>query len=288
MSKKKKIIILTASILVAIVGLLITLSLTLFSLKSVSVDFRTSTLNLTSTQEEIIEQGRFKKSCVFFYNKNKAIKNIENAYPYIKVINIETKYPNSFVIHVTERQEVYMVYQNDKTYFLDEELRVLDIMENEIENTQSNSILLKGIHIGEKTREGDYINADYQDIYSSFLQSNLNLGMQKEIFKDIEFKKEIDDNVKREYLNAYISLYSGQTIKILDVNYGLKYKTSLAHKVYSSLYSWIGKSYKVSSGESVILTKEMLDDVTITIQSYYDRASHKESETYFVFEFASS
>lgn len=285
MSKKKKIVIILSTILVALIGLVVTLSLTTFSLKKISVDFRTSTLNLTATEEEIISSGDFSKSCVFFYNKDRCAKKIEEAYPYIKVINIETKYPNSFVIHVSERQEVYMLQSEDKTYFLDEELKVLNISDELVENTQSNSILLKGLNV-ENSKIGDYIKGDYVDIYSAFLQSNWTLGMQKEIFKEIEFKWERDDNLKKEELNAYIYLFSGQTIKIADVNYGLKYKASRAYSVYSSLYTFIGKDYTKQDGTSVTLTKEMLDDVTITIQSYYDRNHHKESETYILLDFA--
>lgn len=285
MSKKKKIIIISSSILVALVGLVVTLSLTLFSLKDISVDFRTSTLNLTATQEEIIESGDFSKSCVMFYNKDRSAKKIEEAYPYIKVINIETKYPNSFVIHVAERQEVFMLQSDDKTYFVDEELKVLKIADELVENSQSNAILLKGFEIS-NLKVGDFLSGDYKDIYSAFLQSNLTLGMQKEIFKEIEFKWERDENAKQDYLNAYISLFSGQTIKILDVNYGLKYKAGMAYSTYSLLYTFIGRDYKLSNDESVVLTKEMLDEVTIIVQSYYDRNHHKESETYIVLDFA--
>lgn len=287
MKKKKKIIIILCSVLVALVGLLVTLCLTTFSLKSISVDFRTSSLSETATQEEIIEAGKFSKKCVLFYNKNQAKENIEEAYPYIKVINIETKFPSSFVIHVAYRQEVYAITDGEKTAFLDEDLKVLRIESGEYTSSQSNAILLKGITYPSTLKVSQTLSQkNYVDIYSAFLQSNLTLGMQKEIFKEIEFKVEKDENARQDYLNAYISLFSGQTIKILDVNYALKYKANRAYNVYSSLYTFIGKEYSVSSGETITLTKEHLGSVTICVQSYYDRAHHKESETYFVLDFA--
>lgn len=280
MSKKKRNIIIISSVLVAIVGILITLSLTVFSLKDITVDFRTSTQNLTATQEEIIQSGEFSKSCVLFYNKNKAKEKIEKKYPYIKVINIETKFPASFVIHVTERQEVYALSKDDKVYYLDEQLKVLRITEEEFVSTSENPIEIKGVGTGLELGEKAEIEG-YSDIYSAFLQSNFNLGMQKEIFKEIQFKREYDSNVKQEYLNAYISLFNGQTIKILDTEYGLKYKANLALRVYSSIWSFIGKEYSFDGEEKVVLTQEMLENVKICVQSYYDRNHHKESETYF-------
>ena len=280
MSKKKRNIIIISSVLVAIVGILITLSLTVFSLKDITVDFRTSTQNLTATQEEIIQSGEFSKSCVLFYNKNKAKEKIEKKYPYIKVINIETKFPASFVIHVAERQEVYALSKDDKVYYLDEQLKVLRITEEEFVSTSENPIAIKGVGTGLELGEKAEIEG-YSDIYSAFLQSNFNLGMQKEIFKEIQFKREYDSNVKQEYLNAYISLFNGQTIKILDTEYGLKYKANLALRGYSSIWSFIGKEYSFDGEEKVVLTQEMLENVTICVQSYYDRNHHKESETYF-------
>ena len=287
MTKKKRNIIILCSVLVALIGLLVTLCLTTFSLKSISVDFRTSTMNVTATQEEIIGAGKFSKKCVLFYNKDKAKENIEEAYPYLKVINIETKFPSSFVIHVAERQEVYAVTDGEKTAFLDEGLKVLRVESGEFVSTQSNAILLKGITLSNGVKVSQRLpQENYVDLYSAFLQSNLTLGMQKEIFKEIEFKVEKDENAKKDYLNVYISLYSGQTIKILDVNYALKYKANRAYNVYSSLYTFIGKDYTLRSGETITLTKEHLDSASICVQSYYDRAHHKESETYFVLDLA--
>lgn len=272
-------------VLVAIIGLVVTLSLTTFSLKEISVDFRTSTSKLTATHDEIIESGDFSKRCVLFYNKNKSVEKIERAFPYIKVINIETIYPSSFVIHVAERQEVYMIHGENKTYFLDENLKVLDIRDGQAEVSEFNPILLKGIDAG-SAEIGDFLSGNYKDIYSAFLQSNVTLGMQKEMFKEVEFRREREANAKQDYLNAYFTLFSGHKIKIIDVSYGLKYKASLAHQVYSSLYTFIGKEYKISAENRVTLSKEMLDGVTIVVQSYYDFTHYKESEVCFAFNFA--
>lgn len=287
MSKRKKVVIVLSVMLVAVLGLLVTLSLTTFSLKDIRVDFRTSRINSTASQEDIVQAGGFKKSCVFFYNKQKSIDKIEREFPYLKVVNIETVFPSSFVVHVAERGEVYMIAKDNKTYYLDETLRVLKIVEGEEESLSTNPIKLvwnkslSGVEVGQSLYD-----EDWADMYCAFLQSNLDLGMQKEMFKEIEFKVEFDSNAKTNYLNGYITLFSGQIIKILDVKYGLEYKTNLAHQVFSQLYTFIGKEYVLNSQDKIVISKEMLDDVTIVVQSYYDRASHKQNECYFLLEFA--
>lgn len=283
---KKKWIIAGISVF-GVIGLLLLLSFTLFSLNSVSVDFRTSRENLTATEEEIIDAGKFNYSnSVFFHGKKGAIYNIEKAQPYIKVINIETVFPSSFVIHIAERQETYSIEHNSKFYICDDELRVLKIVD-EFVSTRQNSILLKGLEVkNENILPGDYLEIDgYINIYSSFYESNLSLGEQTALIKEIEFKTEHDENIKKDELCAYLKAYNGQVYKLKNCEYGLKYKVKLMLQVYSQVYTYIGKELEVKDENGaiikIILTKEILDNSQIVISNYYDYTSHDESECYF-------
>ena len=73
--KKKWIIAL--SVIVGIVLILVILAFTLFSLKSVSIDYRTNKVYITATDDEIIESADIDMGgSVFFRNKQYYIDNI--------------------------------------------------------------------------------------------------------------------------------------------------------------------------------------------------------------------
>ena len=75
--------------------LVVILSFTLFSLRTIELDFRTNKTYITETDQEIIESGEIKMGgSVFFRSKNKYIEKIESKNPYIKVVNIETVFPS--------------------------------------------------------------------------------------------------------------------------------------------------------------------------------------------------
>ena len=72
--------IIAISVILAVIVLIVILSFTVFSLKSVEVDFRTNKVYITATDEEIIESGEFDYGgSVFFKNKDKYIDKIERA-----------------------------------------------------------------------------------------------------------------------------------------------------------------------------------------------------------------
>ena len=139
---KKKIII-AGSVLLVLIALVITLCFTVFSLKAVEIDYRTSrTVLLQVEDEDIISAGEFKiGSPVLFHSKKEYKTKIEQYNPYIKVVNIETVFPDKLVVHICERQEVYAVAFNGGNYICDEELRVLRVDEA-YQSNSSNPILL--------------------------------------------------------------------------------------------------------------------------------------------------
>ena len=126
MKRKKRIIIFSA--IVASLLLLIILSSAIFSFKSVSVECRTSTMQITSLDfEDIINAGEFSygKNILFVDFDDNASK-IEKQFPYIKVLNIERKFPNYAVINIKERVPAGRIESNKGYYCFDEELKILN------------------------------------------------------------------------------------------------------------------------------------------------------------------
>ena len=278
--KKKWIIAL--SVIVGIVLILVILAFTLFSLKSVSIDYRTNKTYITATDDEIIEDAKIDMGgSVFFRNKQYYIDNIERANPYVKVVNIETVFPSSFVIHIAERQKVFAVEHNGQCYIVDEDYKVLEII-GEYNPEQTDAILLNGLEVsGTSYAVGEFLQVtNSQPIYSALYENNRPLNEQKEMIESITFASTFDDNLGREVDIIELKFFSGQTFKIINSSYGLRYKTALMLDVFSQIYDFIGQTVTID-GEDVLLTEENLKTATIEIRNYYDYRVYDESDCYF-------
>lgn len=278
--KKKWIVI---SILLFLVGLIFLLAFTVFSLKSITLDFRTSTSNITATDEEIIESANFKMGkTTLIHGKKGYIKNLENFNPYIKVINIETKFPSSFVVHLAERQEVYAIKFEYGYYICDEELRILRISYT-YSNKQDNAILLsfEGVDIKDNLDEGEYINVNMPNIYSTLFGLNRPLGEQQYLIESITISNEYDSVIKNNQSVATLKYFSGQTFKIINTSYGLEFKIKMMNDVYSQLFNFIGKTITDSNKNQILLTEENLKNCTVIINNYYNYTKYTEKDCYF-------
>lgn len=280
---KKKAWIIAGSVTLGVILLIILLSFTLFSLRTVKVDYKTSHSYITATSEEIIKTSKIKYGgTVFFRNKQKYIQNIEKEYPYVKVINIETVFPSKMIIHISERQEVYVIEIGEHFYICDEEFKVLKITDS-FSSNQSNAILLKGINVKEKNyAESDKLIIDgFANIYKGLYENNRTLGEQQYLIKDIEFSKENVEVLEKEILNAQINLFNGQKFIIKNCTYGLKYKMNMFIEVYSKSFEFIGKEIILEDEETKVLTEEDIQNATFIINNYYDYTSHGEKDCFF-------
>lgn len=220
---------------------------------------------------------------VLIHSKKEYKKKIENFDPYLKVLNIETVFPSSFVVHLAERQEVYAIPFEYGHYICDEELRVLRISYT-YSNTQENAILLtqEGKEITKRYIEGEYIT-DFHlpQIYENLYALNRPLGVQKALIESIRLSNEYDVVIKKSQNVTSLKFYAGQTFKIVNDGYGLKYKLKLVSDVYSQLYTYIGKTITDKDKNQIVLTEENLKDCTIIIKNYYDYTHYSEKDCYF-------
>lgn len=281
--KKKWIIAL--SVIVAVILLIVILSFTVFSLKSVTLDYRTSKENITATDEEIIESADIDLGgSVFFRNKQYYIDNIERENPFVKVINIETVFPSSYVIHIAERQKVFAVEHNRQYYIVDEDYKVLEIYNSE---EQTDAILLNGLEIsGTSYAVGEFLEVENsQPIYSALYENNRPLNEQKAMIENITFTSIYDKNIGESQPAIELKFFSGQTFRIINSSYGLRYKVALMLDVFSQIYEFIDdpndeENNKVDEN-GVILTEENLKNAIIEIRNYYDYRVYDEDDCYF-------
>lgn len=129
MTKKRIIII---SIVVFVLALILVLFCAVFCVRRQQVTFtgeRTeNTINITD--ESIIQSANIRNgSSIFSLDRDKVIQNIETTFPYIKVIQVNLVSAIRVEITVRERYEMYYTEFSGRYYIVDEELKVLNIVD---------------------------------------------------------------------------------------------------------------------------------------------------------------
>lgn len=244
MSKK---LIISLSILFSVIAVMLILFWTLFALSTVSVEFHSTTKNLTVSEDEIIEAGQFRYgACVLFEGKKTSIERInekvkENPnFAYLRVTNIETSFPNKFVIHVTEREELFAVEHDGQVLICDRDFRVLKI-EDDFDSKNDNAILLKGLKIlNEKISIGDFLKIKQQSMkkfYSVMVQNNRDLNEQLGKFKEIVLSDYQDEITRKTYVSMQMSTFNGRKFVINNIDFAFANKVQKMFSVESALFS---------------------------------------------------
>lgn len=141
--KKHKKATIICSIVFVLLIILVILMFTVFSLKDVKVELKTGTEHLTQEVVSEIEDEALKTGgSVLFLGKEKLISRLEKQFPYLKIVNIETQIPNKLVIHAAEREELFAVNSGEKSYFLDEEFKILRVENSNYSKQENGAVLL--------------------------------------------------------------------------------------------------------------------------------------------------
>lgn len=229
------------------IAVMLILFWTLFALSSVSVQFHSTTKNLTLTEEEIVEAGEFRYgACVLFEGKKFSIERInskakENAnFAYLRVVNIETSFPNKFVIHVTEREELFAVEHDGQVLICDRDFRVLKI-EDDFVSQNDNAVLLKGLEIKNATISiGDFLEIEQESMkkfYSVMLQNNRDLNEILGKFEEIVLSDYKDEITNQTYVSMQMSTFAGRKFVINNIDFAFAEKVQKMFAVESALYS---------------------------------------------------
>ncbi len=265
-----------------IIVIFVILCFTLFALKSVRVNYRTSISHLLGQEQQIVDSGNFNYGKpVLFLGKRASIEKIERENPYVKVINIETKFPCEYVINCAERQEVYYLELNNKFYICDQEFKVLKVQDVKPDQLMEYS----GLRVNNSNAvPGEFLKIDNQiDVYNAFIESNRLLHEQNAIIKSLEVGTSLDEVLNKEQAYVKLNFQDGQTYIIKNATYGLKYKVAKMLEVYSQIFTIIGQPIDkdLPADEENVWTMDKIRQSTIVINNYYRTDLHGENECYF-------
>ncbi len=129
----KKSLIITTSIIVSVVALLAILFGAVFCLRTIDIKVTDDTQIAISDESlaGLNENGLRSGGSIFMLDKEKATSYLEKNNPDVKVVQIKTVSVMRVEISIRKRQKMFYATYDDKFYKLDEELKVLDIVENE-------------------------------------------------------------------------------------------------------------------------------------------------------------
>ena len=211
LQKNKKLII-SLSVVLGIVLLLIILYFTVFTLKSVEVDFRNeSHIYSEESKQSIAEDSIIKKgSSIFTLSKKTITKTLEKNNPYLKIINIETVSPS---------------YYNSQAI-------LFTGLENLIENTNR----VNAGEFLEFSSEAEVLKS----IGTSLLRANKTVVMQKSLIESIEFTSGIYYYTAKNQPYLIIKDKNGFQTNVYAID------TLLAEKFQAMFATWSNVIYNPS------------------------------------------
>lgn len=219
----------------AFLVILIILSSTIFALQSVSVCFLSTTNKLNGFGEQIVTSANFNfGQNVLFLNKNTYIKRIEKEFAYIKILNVETIFPNKLVINAIERQDTFAVKLANNSYaIIDDEFKVLNVVDNYINSTKNAIPLLNLSNISEKVESADNLSFEENqqnvltNVFSGLLEWQNKVSLLTEKIESITLDYERTNQVA-------IKMFSGVTIVVKDANEYTSDKLNLVFSAYEA------------------------------------------------------
>lgn len=256
---KKKLII-ALSVLLGLIATALTLCFTVFTVKTVDLDFRTSTTLEWST-EEILQSAKIQKGkCVLFLSKKGYVASLEKNNPYLEVINIETVFPSKLIIHCAERRELFAIQNESEIVFCDKDLKVLRKGYGTFDSTKENAILLKNLTASGEYEVGDFIDAEEKGIkrfFSSMVENSKTYPQTLGFFKEISLER-VDNPLSNEKEdNMIIKTFSDREIKILNIDLYLTRKLNYVFQALSGLYDLL-----VTNGD---YTSEEVDRCSLVV-----------------------
>lgn len=234
--KYKRLIIILSSVFFVIV-LCTILSFTLFRVHNVSLDFQNETTYFSEEekQQEIITSADINyKIPIYALNKAVIVERLEKRNPNLKIINIETVFPNKLIIHCAEREKTFCIKSRDDVYYIcDDSLKILSIVAEPTSAMQGNTINMSGVNVvNTGAVVGDVLelaNSEnvIKSISISFAHNNKSIADIKCMFKSIDLKFETNYYLYKATPTLVLTTFDDFKIFLRNADLHLKTKINL-------------------------------------------------------------
>ncbi len=255
--KSKKILIIISAIvfIMALIGCF----MLLFTVKKIDVVYSSSEfIDGEKIQKKL---DGFKDNILLFLDEDTVKESIKTE-TYAKIVKIEKKFPNSLLIEIEERKEVYLVKFDDKTVITDEEGFILREGSLDDENNRLISLNFKGVSVL-KFGVGEKLKTDRDNLYRSTLKIAKSVGLY-DCIKAITVgeEKETSSGGIAFLDDILVDTYTGVSIYVSKANENGEEKIEEAFKAYEQetndyqkFYSSM-RVYKEDSGKISVIWNE--------------------------------
>lgn len=233
--KNKRLVILLS--VFAFLVLIVVLCSTVFTVKKVQLQWLTTKVNFSSTDNEVASDVK-KGDSVFLVDKKEITKKLEDDFPYIKVVSLEIKFPNKLIIHSAERQELFDIKVKDNShYILDGECKVLRAsndanVKGAIPVTVTNYAFPDGTFSVSQVADLGYVSGIMNNLYKALLTNGYeNVDMISNISA-----VQIDVTGYNENLEIKMG---GVTIKVSKITSNLFQKLNMAVATFDTKLSTV-------------------------------------------------
>lgn len=189
-------------VVLGLILVIVILIFTLFAVRKVEIDFKNqSTIFSGEAQENIANNSAIPiGASIFTLNKTYIKDQLEKDNPYLKVVNIESVFPNKIIIHCAEREETYAVKAGESKYFIcDADFKVLNIQAH-YRDDQYNAILFEGLESNitnaNRVNAGGFLEFNYdaellKSLGQALLKNNKTVAQQRGLISSITLSSKI-------------------------------------------------------------------------------------------------
>lgn len=153
----KKAGVIAISIFIFLIALSIVLFGFVFCVRKQTVSFVSE---MSLTEQDVLNTASIKNGKpILLLDKESATNKLEAIYPNLKVVQIKTISLFEIEIVVRERFPLFYIEKDDKYYVLDEELKVLDILETQPTNLIN---VTNQFNISTDTKKADFVGSELE------------------------------------------------------------------------------------------------------------------------------